>query len=471
MKKFLIISDGSIGQHLIKRIITTFSTENAYYIVQTAPTFDTTELNQKYYKFYFFDPTSQHKLSELLKEGFAQAFVAMQSATDTQITVENIRNITKQLRIIVLDQFDMTFKDSNVVSVNANDILASRFMDYLPNVPVIAQNVGLGEGEIMEVLVPFGSTFVYRHIGVIEQRHWRIVGLYRNSELIIPTRRTMIQPNDLLLMIGKPAVLKSVYRAIKRELGQFPAPYGTNTYLYIDMDTEDRFSIENLLHHALFVYSQIGNSLIIRVFNPSNLDTIELIKSYRNERLIVEIFYGERHKIDATLLEDIKQRQVGLILVSSKQFSKRTMRKTLYQAGVPVLKVANKPFEIIKKSVVTLTDNRELEKISTAVFDISSQFNLDIDLINYMTDDHAKEKAEIIEHYNNLAMIFSKSINIIDTQTNPVRLLNGKKDFIQCLPFSEKLLERPIYALFSIDVERLYYRIKNVHQLFIPVKI
>ncbi|PHQ55335.1 MAG: potassium transporter TrkA, partial [Sulfurimonas sp.] len=183
MKKILIISDGNVGAHFIQRVSETYTSENIYYIVQTkAKKFD--NVNPARFKFYEFDPTSLYKLANLLKMEFIQVFIAMDSQIDVENTMKNIRVIKKQLRVIILNKWKMQNKDANVELVNVNELVASRLLDYLPNVPVIAQNVGVGEGEIMEVLVPFGSSFVYRHIGAIEQKNWRIVAIYRNRKLI-----------------------------------------------------------------------------------------------------------------------------------------------------------------------------------------------------------------------------------------------------------------------------------------------
>ena len=290
MKKILIISDGNVGEHFIQRAIETYTSENIYYVVQTKEKrFE--NVNPARFKFYEFDPTSLYKIANLLKMEFVQVFIAMDSAVDVENTIKNIRTIKKQLRVIVLNQWNMKNEDPNVVLINSNEILASRLLDYLPNVPVIAQNVGIGEGEIMEVLVPFGSSFVYRHIGVIEQKNWRIVAIYRNRQLLMPSRRRMIQPNDLLLLVGEPAVLKSVYRAIKRELGQFPEPFGSNIYLYIDMNIINHSTIEELVKRAVFVHKKFKHDLIIKVINPSNIEVLSYIKGYRDINIIIDINY------------------------------------------------------------------------------------------------------------------------------------------------------------------------------------
>jgi len=158
MKKILIISSGSVGNHFIQRVAKTYTSENIYYVVQTKEK-EFKDASPARFKFYEFDPTSFYKLANLLKMEFIQVIIAMDNQIEVENTIKNIRVVKKQLRVIVLNQWNMVNEDPNVVLINANEILASRLLDYLPNVPVIAQNVGIGEGEIMEVLVPIGSSF------------------------------------------------------------------------------------------------------------------------------------------------------------------------------------------------------------------------------------------------------------------------------------------------------------------------
>ena len=375
----------------------------------------------------------------------------------------------QQLSIVFLDRWSLEFDDQNILAINTNDILSSRLLDHLPNVPVIAQNVGLGEGEIMEVLVPFGSSFVYRHVGSVEQNNWRIVAIYRNQRLILPTQKRMIQPNDLLVIVGEPAVLKTVYRAIKRELGQFPAPYGNNLYLYLDMGVEDIRRLPKLIKRSKYIHKNLGDTLFIRVVNPSDLEMIRVIKEHRSEDIIIEFDYTQRDYKDI-ILNDINELGVGLVMLSSKLFSLAPMRETLFHAKVPVLKLANKAFSKLKDTVVILTENRDLETISTTVLDVSAQFSYNLEILDFMQDQHA-DKERILEHYENLSLIFSKSIKIVTEETNPIRFLKQKENFLYCLPFTEKMLDMPLFSFFSTDSEKLYHRLGEYHQLFIPVRL
>lgn len=468
MKKILIISDSTIGRHFIQRAIDTFTKDNIYYVIQPkAAVFENAPLSR--FKFFEFDPTSLYKLSNVLKMEFSQVFIAMQNSVDIEVTIANIRVSKKRLRIILVDQWALKIEDSNVVQINTNEILASQMFDYLPNVPVIAQNVGLGEGEIMEVLVPFGSSFVYRHVGVIEQKNWRIVGIYRDGKLILPEERRMIHPNDQLLLVGDPAVLNSVYRAIKREIGQFPQPFGRDLYLFIDMLKDDENEIMRLVEKAIAVHANFKNRLVIKVCNPSSIGILTKIKEERSERVIVDVDYKESY-IDDIILNDIKSYDIGMLIVSAKMFANEKMREILFDANVPVLSLAKRSVDAIKDTVVVLSDNKDLEKISTTVFDLSAQMGFNLELLKNESEESV-EQDEIIEHYRNLSAIFTKNININLHHDNPIRKLTKRENFLLCIPFTAKILQRKSSTLFSTDIETLYYRLNGYHQLFIPIKI
>jgi len=468
MKKILIISDSTIGRNFIQRAIDTFAKDNIYYVIQPKATvFEDAPPSR--FKFFEFDPTSYYKLSNVLKMEFVQVFIAMKNPIDIQNTVANIRMYKKNLRTIVVDHWGMPLEEYNVVQINTTEILASHMFDYLPNVPVVAQNVGLGEGEIMEVLVPFGSSFVYRHIDVIEQKNWRIVGIYRDGKLILPEQRKMIHPNDQLLLVGEPSVLNSVYRAIKREIGQFPQPFGTNLYLFIDMLKDNMSEILYRVEQALSIHAHFANRLVIKICNPSDIAILEKIKSKRSECVIVDVDYKQSY-IEDLVTHDVKYFDIGMIMVSSQMFAKEKMREILYDANVPILSLSKKPVDKIKDAVIVINDNKDLEKISTTVFDFFSQMGYNLELLKNENEENIEED-EIIEHFQNLSAIFSKNIHVNLHRENPIRKLSKRDNFLQCIPFTEKILQSKSQAFFSTDVEALYHRLNSYHQLFVPIKI
>jgi hypothetical protein len=193
------------------------------------------------------------------------------------------------------------------------------------------------------------------------------------------------------------------------------------------------------------------------------------IKSFRSNDITIELDYYSQ-KSSEVILDDVNAFHVGLVMVSQECFSYQKMRQTLYEANVPVMSLSKSDMADIKEAVVVVSDNRNLEKVSTAIFDISAQMGYNMELVNYRSE-HQEQKEQVIEHYNNLAAIFSKSIKIIEQEQNPIRTLRDRRSFLHCLPFSEKMTENPIFSFFSTDSEKLYHRLNHHHQLFLPVRI
>ncbi|MDH5465459.1 MAG: potassium transporter TrkA, partial [Thiovulaceae bacterium] len=425
------------------------------------------------YRLYKFDPTSLSKITPLLYTDFSQVMIVMDKKGDVVSTISNIRMQKPQLRIALVDQWNLELDDANIVVIKSDEVLSNRLLNYLPDVPVTAQNVGLGIGEMMEVLVPFGSSYVYRHIGTIRQKNWRIVAIYRNNKMMLANADSMIQPNDRLLIMGEPPVLKSVYKAIKRQLGQFPAPFGKNLYLFMDLARLDTTKTRKLLQKALFLHQKFSHKLFIRIINPGNLILLDEIKSFDSEDVNIAIDY--RSWTSPELIEhDVEAFNIGLVMVNSETFGKKSYRKALYQTQVPILKIAESSIEDLQEALVAISDrayvNNDLEKITTSIYDISSQLGLKMTLFDFIHVDDDSERA-IIEHFKNLSDIFSKKFDIVQSELNPIRSLKRREDFLQCIPFNEVILLSRWKSLLSTDMHKLYHKLDEYHQIFIPTRI
>lgn len=468
MKKILLIINGLNGKQFLNRIMKDLSSSNEYYVVYYEDDI-LPEKKSDTFKFFKFDPTSFVKLSLLLKsENFFQITIVLPNKTNVEEVVKNIRMVKKSIPIVVMDKWELDFKDKDIIKVNINDVIVNRLIHTLPNIPVIAQNIGLGHGEIMEISVPFTSSYVYRHISSIEQRDWKIVSIYRNNKMIIARDTLMIQPNDILLTVGEPEVLKNVYRVIKKEIGQFPSPFGSNIYVLIDMRYDTFESINRILESTKYLHSKLKNKkLIVKVLHPNSIETLNYIKNY-DENITICIDY-KTEKLKELLTVDNRSYNIGLILVSNLVFDKVSIRENLYNTQLPILKIGDKNINTLKESIVILSKNRDLEKISSAIFDVSSQLNLNINILDLDPEGDFKEKS--IEYFKNLSRIFSKNINIVSHKANPIREVRKMDNFLQFIPFTSDIAKSNLFSIFSNDIEKLYFKLDDYNQLFIPVSI
>lgn len=467
MKKILIIADGILAKIFLERVMSNFSSDNVYDVVayrnKTLP-----EKKLENFKFYNFDPTSFEKLSPLLRKDYFQIMILVATQIDAIATYENIRKVNKEVQIILMDRWSLEIEDNRLSKIVSHNILSSRFADYLPDVPVVAQNIGVGNGEIMEIRVPVGSSYVYRHMGSIEQKKWRIAGIYRANSLILPRPTLMIKPNDTLLVVGDPNVLQNVYRSIKKELGQFPAPFGNNIYCLIDMLKFSEKDVAKVANDALLLHSKINSKkLHIKIINPTASHELEKIKSYNSTHILVEIDYYEKDA-HVVLKQDLQKKDIGLIVVPNSFFKEHI--DELFQAKIPVLKIGFWGLLNISEGAILSSKSEEIEKESSVIFDISSQLDLNIKLYNF-NQDSTHGKNPLVDHFESLSKLFGKKIEIVESVKNPLLKLKLRHDVLQFVPFSSKILESNFFSIFSTDMERQSSRLSNLYQLFIPTSL
>ncbi len=465
MKKILIIADGVTAHRFLQRVISSDATENRYYIVyyneKTLP-----ELRSEKFLYYKFDPTSLTKISALLEsEDFYKCMIIVSNKTDLMASYNNIRENDKNIQIVLTDLWDLEFNDSSTTVIDIHDGISNIFSNYLPDLPLFAQNLGIGTGEIMEFKIPFGSPYIYRHIRNIDQKRWKISAIFREHKLILPSSSTIILPNDSILAVGNPNILKGVYKSVNREFGQFPIPFGENIYCYIDMKLMSEKEISTLTNDAMILHSKLNSKkLIFKIVNSKFSKLLDKIKSYANANMLVEFDF---HNISAkeVISNDIDRYYIGL-LVTTQSFLKENFT-FLYQFQLPIFKVGKSGFFSIKKSVFLNSDSKKAEKISSIIFDISSQLKINITLFDVDLEKN-EDNDKIISHFQNLAKLFNEKVNVIKTENNPILDLKKSDDFLQFVVFEKKLLTSRYISFFSTNMQAHFSKFSDNYQLFIP---
>lgn len=465
LKNVVIFADGKIAKNFLRMLIEEEKTANHYTIVyydkqKSLP--DLVFLENKF-ELIKLDPTSPTKISKVFNKEYDKALIVMCNEEDGVQTYKNIRDIAPRLYTSLLTSQKLNFGDDGYLQIlNSNKFLASKLFNYLPGIPVTAQYVGIGQGEIMEVNVPSSSSYTYRHIGNISQKNWRISAVYRKNQFILPDNQFMIRPNDMLLCIGKPEVLSNVYQRISKESGQFPLPYGKNIYVPIDMLNQSEAEIKAVLRQSLQVQKRFNNSqLIMRIINPTIFSNLyHLIKSYEDTNISVTFDFKTNH-IKQIISRDHLQYDIGLIIVDNKMF--HHTKRTLFTIKAAILKLGKSPFKNIKKSVVFTASNEEAEKMSSIIHDVSSQMSLEIDLQCFQADSD-----ETIEHYENLSKIYSQKLNIIKNKKNPIFRLKNAQDNLFFFRFTKNILKSKWSAFLATNISRFYFKFGNSHQIFTP---
>ncbi len=417
------------------------------------------------------DPTSFSKLSHIMESTkFSNLFIVMEDIEDARYALKNIALINTKMRIVLVNQWDdeEIGKDhENINIVHSNQLIAAHLYDQLPNVPLVAQNVGLGQGEIMEVHVPFGSSYAYRHIGSILQNKWKIAALYREEKQILPTNATMIRPNDTLLILGKPIVLDGVYKTINKRIGLFPEPFGKNVYLILDFKHDQKDAVLYLKQSIYLIEKLEDKELFVRIMHPNNFKLIDELKALESDHVTISISYEDKN-VKSLVENDIHEFNIGLIMNSIPTFESDDLKETLYNLKKLVFLFGDKLLYNIKSSVILMSENEKMESISSTAFDISETLGLGLTLGDFDPEGDFESKKMIIEHYETLTHIFNMEMNIEQKVANPIRELSNMEDILQIAPFEQRLNTDSIRKLLSSRIQDFLLTTNKHPKLLVP---
>jgi len=473
MKNILILSDDPLVKGFLQWADRKRAINNKYLVVSLQK--NILPKNSNIFSQVFIDPTSYNKLFNIAdNKNFTIAFIIMNNIDDTNFVLKNIQTIDKKIRVVLLDKWGLKYNQeeykNSITVLNVNDIIGSNLYHYLPNVPLIAQNIGLGQGEIMEILVPYGSSFSYRHIGSITQRKWKIVTIYREQKQLIPTNATMIRPNDTLIVIGKPIVLDEVFKMINKRKELFPQPFGKNIYLLLDFKFDQDKAIQ-YLSEAIYLIKQLKNKhLKIRIINATNFKLMDDIKKHRSNNIEISISYGKKDFI--SIIEyDIHISNIGIILISIDSFLKDHLKNSIYELKKIVYLFGDTLLYNLNDSFVLASDDSsQMESISSTVFDISNTLSLNLHFCDYAPDGDFSKRDMSIEHYETLSQIFNTKIIIEEKIVNPIRELEDKGGIIQIVAFEKNIKNNIFLKLFSTNIKDYILYSKKYPKLLVPTE-
>lgn len=473
MKNILILASGSIAKHFIDWVSKNRVAENQYYVMcykaDTAP-----EKTGQNITLIEEDPTSFSKLNRIMEATkFSNLFIVMEDLEDARYVLKNLALIKSKIRIVLVNQWDdpeigRDLENTNIV--NSNELLAAHLYDQLPNVPLVAQNVGLGKGEIMEVHVPFGSSYAYRHIGSILQRKWKIAALYRDGRQILPTNATMIRPNDTLLILGRPVVLSGVYKTINKRTGLFPEPFGKDVYLILDLRHDQKNALLYLQESIYLIEKLEGKVLFVRILYPNNFALIDQLKMYESDNVAFSICY-KNEDINTLIEYDIHEHNIGLVMNSIPTFEAGELKEMLYNLKKLVFLFGDKLLYNIKQSIILMSENEKMESISSAAFDISETLGLGLTLGDFDPEGDFENKGMIIEHYETLADIFNIELKLEQRLSNPIRELSKMEDILQIAPFEKRLNTDSLKRLISTKIQDFLLTTHRHPKLLVPFEI
>ena len=164
--------------------------------------------------------------------------------------------------------------------------------------------------------------------------------------------------------------------------------------------------------------------------------------------------------------DDVFKNDVGLVVTDNKFFSAH--KRLLFELKKPVAAIGKSDIDEIKKGVVLSSGfGDEIESQSAVIMDCCSQLDMPITLYHF---GRSSADEEMEEHFDSLAKIFGRKIEVVeDKNSNPILRLKKERNLLQFVPFTKKISKKDAFAAFSNDMNRLYARLSDNYQIFIPI--
>ena len=121
----------------------------------------------------------------------------------------------------LLEHYDV--KIINPISIASETVLNIIQKNYArPN------NIGLGNGEIVEVIIRRRSHIVDRKMRFLAPSRWKVAAVYRNGVFIVPDGDFKLQIGDRVVLIGEPKVVENIVNILMIGKPEYPLQYGQN---------------------------------------------------------------------------------------------------------------------------------------------------------------------------------------------------------------------------------------------------
>jgi Trk K+ transport system NAD-binding subunit len=433
--KFIIIGLGNIGLELLKKLSKEFD------ITCIDLNKDTEEEAKKIRsdcQVIVGDATSRLILEE---SGAAEADGIIITTRTEKVNIETARILKEHFeskRIMAIGNTKAGIEELESLGVEVENIFiasATAIRNKLEHTSRAAHAIGLGKNEILEVEVHPHSRLANRPLRSLTPIRWKIGLIYRDENIIVPGKDTVLKAKDRVVILGEPAVLKTVSEILNFKFQRFPLEYGSTIVVYVYGDEPEEFFNEIDYLFSVFPLNRIIVLLSKKAAPMSDLFEKHLgktnIKGLEIKHTPIPLLQAIHHTSD-----EIKNDQ-GLIVFWKKTlfrlfppFSTAGKKKSLISnllktTDCPVLTLTGTfPYE---KVAVPCVENINLQHSLETSLEISASLNNEVTAIltnpsKYISsDEDLNTFDEMKKTINEVSLMYKSSVKKDILNGNPVK--------------------------------------------------
>ena len=437
--RFVIVGLGGIGTELIKKL----SREIDLTCIDLDP-----EAGERVVKVrpdvrvVTGDATSRLVLEEA---GVADADGVIITTTSERVNVEVARVLKEHFdaeRVISVGNTEEGIKTLEELGVEVENIFTASAIgirNRLERKSRAAHAIGLAKDEILEVEVHPNSKLANKPIGSLVPIRWRIGIIYRDDNIIVPRKETVLRPKDRVVILGDPAVLKTVAEILTFSFERFPLEYGPTAIAYLTGSEDERFFDE--MDYLLSVFPL---DRAVFIYSGEAARRADLFKEYSSKDHLRKIETRETTLPPLGAVQDViaeVKASQGLVVLSKAALMKSRFpflldsRKKRFLTGLsnlslcPVLLAAGTfPYERV---LVPCIEGVDIQRVLEASFEIAASLHNEVTAVlvrpsKYISADEELEGfEERRKAISEMSLMYKASIGVEVLEGNPVRAVTG----------------------------------------------
>lgn len=169
--------------------------------------------------------------------GAAEAYALLAATSEDEANIEACRLAVEFGVPEVICRITDPKNGARATAVGAQPVtsavaMAGALTARLPGVVTTTSEVGMGEGEILQVRVMAGSLVIGRPLADIATREFLVAAIYRDGALVVPHGDTTVLEGDQVLLVGDPDTLRAIADYFRLGAAQFPRQFGYSMVLW-----------------------------------------------------------------------------------------------------------------------------------------------------------------------------------------------------------------------------------------------
>lgn len=136
------------------------------------------------------------------------------------------------------------FEELGVTPLSRPFAIASVLQSRLERGRRTTADVGLGQGELLEVTVLPHSPVIGKTLADLHPQSWLVGALYRKGRLVVPHGSTRIEEGDRVLLVGQPDILPPIADYFRSGTSEFPLQYGSRIVVAIPEAADAGHAVE-----------------------------------------------------------------------------------------------------------------------------------------------------------------------------------------------------------------------------------